>query len=342
MASISLRQVVKRYGTGPKANPVIHGVDAEIADGEFIVIVGPSGCGKSTLLRMVAGLEEISGGEIAIGGRVVNQLEPAERDIAMVFQNYALYPHMTVYDNMAYGLKIAKRPKDEIEQRVQKAARILGCCASGIVGCEHLGDREARIGGGIRGVECDSTRKCGDGELEALSRLSTVVLRAEQELVVGLAVRGPMGFGERLGGQQLHLQRVDDRGGDLVLQLEDVRDLAVVGLRPQVRTVGRPDQLGGDPERVAGFPDTALEHVVDAERLRDRRDVGVLVLERERRGPRDHPELRQLREQVQQLLGQAVGKVLLVARLAHVLERQHGDRRSRCRGRPRRRWRHGR
>ncbi|MFT3817073.1 MAG: sn-glycerol-3-phosphate import ATP-binding protein UgpC [Rubrivivax sp.] len=125
MGAISLRNVEKTYGHGAKAVQVIHGVSAEIADGEFIVIVGPSGCGKSTLLRMVAGLEEISGGEIAIGGRVVNRLEPAERDIAMVFQNYALYPHMTVYDNMAYGLKIAKRPKAEIEQRVQKAARIL-------------------------------------------------------------------------------------------------------------------------------------------------------------------------------------------------------------------------
>jgi sn-glycerol 3-phosphate transport system ATP-binding protein len=100
-------------------------VSADIADGEFIVIVGPSGCGKSTLLRMVAGLEEISEGEIAIGGRVVNDVEPADRDIAMVFQNYALYPHMSVYDNMAYGLKIARVPKAEIEQRVQKAAAIL-------------------------------------------------------------------------------------------------------------------------------------------------------------------------------------------------------------------------
>ncbi len=125
MASISIRNVVKRYGRGPKALEVIHGIDAEIADGEFIVMVGPSGCGKSTLLRMVAGLEEITGGEIAIGGRVVNTLEPAERDIAMVFQNYALYPHMSVFDNMAYGLKIAKMPKAEIEQRVQKAAKIL-------------------------------------------------------------------------------------------------------------------------------------------------------------------------------------------------------------------------
>ena len=125
MGAISLRKVEKTYGFGPFANKVIHGVDAEIADGEFIVIVGPSGCGKSTLLRMVAGLEEISAGEIAIGGRVVNRLEPSERDIAMVFQNYALYPHMSVYDNMAYGLKIARVPKAEIEERVQKAARIL-------------------------------------------------------------------------------------------------------------------------------------------------------------------------------------------------------------------------
>jgi sn-glycerol 3-phosphate transport system ATP-binding protein len=125
MASISLRNVVKRYGTGPKANAVIHGVSAEIADREFIVIVGPSGCGKSTLLRMVAGLEEITEGEIAIGGRVVNDTEPSARDIAMVFQNYALYPHMSVFDNMAYGLKIAKVPADEIRLRVDKAAKSL-------------------------------------------------------------------------------------------------------------------------------------------------------------------------------------------------------------------------
>ena len=125
MASLSLRNIVKRYGIGPKANQVIHGVNAEIQDGEFVVIVGPSGCGKSTLLRMVAGLEESSGGELRIGDRVVNNLEPAQRDIAMVFQNYALYPHMTNFDNMAYGLKIAKVPKEEIRARVDKAAKIL-------------------------------------------------------------------------------------------------------------------------------------------------------------------------------------------------------------------------
>jgi sn-glycerol 3-phosphate transport system ATP-binding protein len=125
MASITLKNIIKRYGTGKSANQVIHGVSAEILDGEFIVIVGPSGCGKSTLLRMVAGLEEVSGGEISIGQRVVNNLEPSERDIAMVFQNYALYPHMSVFENMAYGLKIAKVPVEEIKTRVDKAARIL-------------------------------------------------------------------------------------------------------------------------------------------------------------------------------------------------------------------------
>ncbi len=125
MASLSFRDVIKQYHQGKQSLQVIHGINAEIADGEFIVIVGPSGCGKSTLLRMVAGLEEISGGEIRIGDRVVNELEPAARDIAMVFQNYALYPHMSVFENMAYGLKIAKVPKAEIQARVDKAAAIL-------------------------------------------------------------------------------------------------------------------------------------------------------------------------------------------------------------------------
>ena len=121
MAEISLKGVKKSY----QKLQVIHGVDVAIADGEFIVIVGPSGCGKSTLLRMVAGLETITEGEIAIGGKRVNEVEPKDRNIAMVFQNYALYPHMTVYDNMAYGLKIRRFTKDDIEKRVQRAAKIL-------------------------------------------------------------------------------------------------------------------------------------------------------------------------------------------------------------------------
>ena len=125
MASISFRHITKHYGSGAQTVPVIHGVSAEVNDGEFVVIVGPSGCGKSTLLRMVAGLETISGGEIAIGARVVNQLEPAERDIAMVFQNYALYPHFNVFENMAYGLRMRKLPEAEVKARVEKTAATL-------------------------------------------------------------------------------------------------------------------------------------------------------------------------------------------------------------------------
>ena len=121
MATVSIRDVRKRYGS----TEVLHGVSVEIEDGEFVILVGPSGCGKSTLLRMIAGLENITGGEIAIGGRVVNDVAPKERDIAMVFQNYALYPHMTVRDNMAFALSLANAPKAVIEQKVGRAAEIL-------------------------------------------------------------------------------------------------------------------------------------------------------------------------------------------------------------------------
>jgi sn-glycerol 3-phosphate transport system ATP-binding protein len=120
MAAITIKGVKKRYNAKTQ---VIHGVDAEIEAGEFVVILGPSGCGKSTLLRMIAGLEEISDGEIAIGGKVVNKLEPRERGCAMVFQNYALYPHMTVKQNIGYALKVAKVPKAEREARVMKVAQ---------------------------------------------------------------------------------------------------------------------------------------------------------------------------------------------------------------------------
>ena len=120
-SDVRLRGVQKSYGKVP----VIHGVDLDIEPGEFTVFVGPSGCGKTTLLRMIAGLEEISGGTLTIGGEAVNELPPSERGVAMVFQSYALYPHKTVFDNMAFALKIAKVPKDEIEQRVNAAADIL-------------------------------------------------------------------------------------------------------------------------------------------------------------------------------------------------------------------------
>src|SRR6476659_649515 len=122
MASVHIRNIQKYFGS----THIIKGVDIEITDGQFAVLVGPSGCGKSTLLRMIAGLEEISGGEIEIGGKVVNDMQPKERDIAMVFQNYALYPHMKVRDNMAFSMLLAKRPRAEVDERVAKAAGILG------------------------------------------------------------------------------------------------------------------------------------------------------------------------------------------------------------------------
>ncbi|MBN9334429.1 sn-glycerol-3-phosphate ABC transporter ATP-binding protein UgpC [Devosia sp.] len=121
MASVTIRNAVKAYGS----MQVLHGVSVAARDGEFVVLVGPSGCGKSTLLRMIAGLESITDGEIDIGGRVVNELEPKERDIAMVFQSYALYPHMTVRDNMAFSLKLSRKSKQEIESEVRRAAEIL-------------------------------------------------------------------------------------------------------------------------------------------------------------------------------------------------------------------------
>ena len=139
MATVELNNVKKRFGTVE----VIHGVSTTIKDGEFIVIVGPSGCGKSTLLRMVAGLESISEGEISIGGKTVNDLEPMDRDIAMVFQNYALYPHMSVRENMGYGLKIAKIPKAEIEEKVNAAAKLLQLD-------EYLDRRPRDLSGGQR------------------------------------------------------------------------------------------------------------------------------------------------------------------------------------------------
>jgi len=122
MAAVDIDKVDKFFGS----TQVLFGVEIDITDGEFVVLVGPSGCGKSTLLRMIAGLEEISNGQISIGNRVVNNVPPKDRDIAMVFQNYALYPHMSVLDNMAFSLKLAKAPKEEIQKRVARAAQILG------------------------------------------------------------------------------------------------------------------------------------------------------------------------------------------------------------------------
>ena len=139
MADVSLRRIVKTYGK----TPVIHGLDLEIADGEFVVLVGPSGCGKSTTLRMIAGLEEIDGGEIRIGGRAVNTLEPKDRNIAMVFQNYAIYPHMTVRKNIGFGLRTARLAQAEKDKKVEEAGKILGLTP-------YLDRRPSELSGGQR------------------------------------------------------------------------------------------------------------------------------------------------------------------------------------------------
>jgi len=139
MANVRLQRVKKSFGK----IEVVHGIECEIQDGEFVVILGPSGCGKSTILRMIAGLEDITHGEIILDGKVINQLEPADRDMAMVFQNYALYPHMSVYQNMAYGLKIRRIPKGEIDRRVRQAAEILGLI-------EYLHRKPRELSGGQR------------------------------------------------------------------------------------------------------------------------------------------------------------------------------------------------
>jgi multiple sugar transport system ATP-binding protein len=139
MASVELRRVRKTFGS----TEVVHGIDVSISDGEFVVLVGPSGCGKSTLLRMIAGLEEITSGEIRIGDKVVNAVAPKQRDIAMVFQNYALYPHMTVFDNMAFSMKLAGRSRRETRERVEEAAGILGLS-------EYLDRYPRQLSGGQR------------------------------------------------------------------------------------------------------------------------------------------------------------------------------------------------
>ncbi len=233
MGAIALRNVEKTYGFGPKSVKVIHGVTAEIADGEFIVIVGPSGCGKSTLLRMVAGLEVITGGEIDIGGRVVNQLEPAERDIAMVFQNYALYPHMSVYDNMAYGLKIAKLPVAEIEARVQKAAKILELGAL-------LQRKPRELSGGQR-------QRVAMGR--AIVRQPQVFLFDEPLSNLDAKLRAAT----RLEIQKLHAEL----GVTSLFVTHDQVEAMTLAQRMIVMNAGRIEQIG-TPEQVYGQPATTF------------------------------------------------------------------------------------
>ena len=233
MAAISIRNIIKRYGHGARANQVIHGVSADIADGEFIVIVGPSGCGKSTLLRMVAGLEEISDGEIAIGPRVVNNVEPANRDIAMVFQNYALYPHMSVFENMAYGLKIAKVPMDEIRKRVDKAAKILEL--------SHLLERKPRqLSGGQR-------QRVAMGR--AIVRQPQVFLFDEPLSNLDAKLRAQT----RLEIQKLHREL----GVTSLFVTHDQVEAMTLAQRIVVMNGGRMEQFG-TPEEVYGRPATTF------------------------------------------------------------------------------------
>jgi sn-glycerol 3-phosphate transport system ATP-binding protein len=233
MAAIHFRDVIKRYGSGPSANQVIHGVNAEIGNGEFVVIVGPSGCGKSTLLRMVAGLEAISGGQIAIGDRVVNDVDPSERDIAMVFQNYALYPHFNVFDNMAYGLRIRKLPEAEVKARVEKAAATLQLSA--------LLDRKPRqLSGGQR-------QRVAMGR--AIVRQPQVFLFDEPLSNLDAKLRAQT----RLEIQKLH----GELGVTSLFVTHDQVEAMTLAQRMIVMNAGRIEQIG-TPEQVYLKPQTTF------------------------------------------------------------------------------------
>jgi sn-glycerol 3-phosphate transport system ATP-binding protein len=229
MATLELRDVRKSYGK----IAVVHGVSASVDKGEFVVIVGPSGCGKSTLLRMVAGLEEITSGDIVIGGRVVNNLEPKDRDIAMVFQNYALYPHMDVRTNMAYGLKIRGMSKVEIEQRVQDAAKILEL--------EKLLDRKPRqLSGGQR-------QRVAMGR--AIVRHPQVFLFDEPLSNLDAKLRVQM---------RLELQKLHRRLGVTSLYVtHDQVEAMTLGNRIIVMNAGRAEQIG-TPHEVYHRPATTF------------------------------------------------------------------------------------
>ncbi|MFN9480751.1 MAG: sn-glycerol-3-phosphate import ATP-binding protein UgpC [Betaproteobacteria bacterium] len=229
MSTLDLRDVRKSSGT----NAVVQGVSIAIEKGEFVVIVGPSGCGKSTLLRMVAGLEEITAGEIVIGGRVVNTLEPKDRDIAMVFQNYALYPHMRVYDNMAYGLKIRGLARSEIDARVREAARILELDAL-------LDRRPRQLSGGQR-------QRAAMGR--AIVRNPQVFLFDEPLSNLDAKLRVQM---------RLELQKLHQRLGVTSLYVtHDQVEAMTLGQRIIVMNAGRAEQIG-TPREIYERPATTF------------------------------------------------------------------------------------
>ena len=246
MASLSLRNVTKKYPNGFVA---VKDFNLEIADKEFIIFVGPSGCGKSTTLRMIAGLEDISSGELYIDGKLVNDVEPKDRDIAMVFQNYALYPHMSVYDNMAFGLKLRKTPKDEIDKKVHDAAKILDL--------EHLLDRKPKaLSGGQR-------QRVAMGR--AIVRSPKVFLMDEPLSNLDAKLRGQM----RVEISKLH-QRLETT---IIYVTHDQTEAMTLGTRivvmkdGVVQQVDSPQNLYDKPcnKFVAGFIGAPQMNMIDAQ-----------------------------------------------------------------------------
>ncbi|MGZ5597862.1 MAG: sn-glycerol-3-phosphate import ATP-binding protein UgpC [Usitatibacter sp.] len=257
MAEISLRDVKKSY---TRELRVIHGVTASIADGEFIVIVGPSGCGKSTLLRMIAGLETITEGEIAIGGKVVNDVEPKDRNIAMVFQNYALYPHMTVYENMSYGLRIRRMPPAQINERVQRAAKILELAG-------YLDRRPRQLSGGQR-------QRVAMGR--AIVREPAAFLFDEPLSNLDAKLRVQM----RLEIQKLHrsLKTTSIFVTHDQVEAMTLADRMIVMNAGRVEQIGRPIDVYDDPASlfVAGFIGSPAMNFLPGRRAGDEVDLGGL------------------------------------------------------------------
>src|ERR687892_1864015 len=247
MAAITMREIRKSFGTAE----VIKGVDLAIQDKEFVVFVGPSGCGKSTLLRLVAGLEDISSGEMRFDGEVVNELAPAERGIAMVFQSYALYPHMSVYENMAFGLKLAKIGREGVDERVRNAARILQV--------EHLLERKPKqLSGGQR-------QRVAIGR--AIVRNPRVFLFDEPLSNLDAALRVQM----RIEIAKLH----HDLDATMIYVTHDqveamtLADRIVVLNAGRVEQIGRPMELYNDPANtfVAGFIGSPQMNFLEAQAL---------------------------------------------------------------------------
>ena len=253
MASLSLKNVTKKYPNGFVA---VKDFNLEIADKEFIIFVGPSGCGKSTTLRMIAGLEDISSGELYIDGKLVNDVEPKDRDIAMVFQNYALYPHMSVYDNMAFGLKLRKTPKDEIDKKVHDAAKILDL--------EHLLDRKPKALSGGQRQRVAMGRHCPQ---------SKVFLMDEPLSNLDAKLRGQM----RVEISKLH-QRLETT---IIYVTHDQTEAMTLGTRIVVMkgrccTAGRqPTELmmTSHAKFVAGFIGAPQMNMIDAQVAKNGADV---------------------------------------------------------------------